>query len=150
MASTKIDIPVCKYCLENTQECKSVFITPCQCTNPVCSKCLKKKISLDNKIICEICKSKYNLPSDIDITQIISENIPINSLSRTDNRLYINRLIRYPYPLMDNGWPQYVAHEYFQENGAADDSDNKFMIYCITTIIIIFTLFIILMFVNLL
>ena len=53
------DTVVCKYCLENKFSCKETFITPCNCTNPVCIACFNKRKLVLNPRMCEICHVPY-------------------------------------------------------------------------------------------
>lgn len=65
--TTSYTIDNCRYCLENSNENTSTFLKPCNCTDPICVKCLKKWIESNKIIDCEICLEKFKIPAGIEI-----------------------------------------------------------------------------------
>ena len=55
---------ICKYCLQTIKELRgAALLSPCQCTNPVCQICLKKRLKTFSKkrnVCCEICRTPFD------------------------------------------------------------------------------------------
>lgn len=117
-------LPVCKYCLENSLECKSPFVKPCRCTDPVCLNCLRRQIELKRTIICEICKTTYVITADMNIIY-----------TPEPERMHVTELVDFRDPLMDNAWSQYVIDNY-----ASSDDDHNPKCTCLTGCIAVFIL----------
>jgi hypothetical protein len=64
----------CKYCLQNSIENTSQFITPCNCTNPVCINCLRIRVESDKKLKCELCLEDLQITPDMRISIDPPEN----------------------------------------------------------------------------
>lgn len=104
----------CRYCWESPKENSFVFLKPCKCTNPICSRCLKKRIELNKVIVCEICLQKFQIPTNMDI-RIPKQKTKI-SIPTVDP----------PYLLtlnQDITLPNYIRDE-------DSDSDNTIVQYC--------------------
>ena len=132
------DKPICKYCLENSAECKFKFVTPCKCTNPVCVGCLRRQVELKNSKTCEICKTMCDITSDMNINIRPNNGEELaQQLSRSEHRIYVAGLINYTDPFIDSAWPQYVAQNYLNGSNLSDESPNPYRNYFIIFIFII-------------
>lgn len=79
----------CRYCLENSDDNETIFLKPCNCTDPICTQCLKKWIECNKVVACEICLQKFQIPDDIDI-QIPSTDYLFETDSETEEELMNN------------------------------------------------------------
>lgn len=117
---------ICRYCLEPQSELKSELIFPCGCKTPICTECLTQHIQTNNKTICEICQSRFDIQSQV--TSILV--VPPDFETGIGNEIGTDIDISLGYDAPQDEHNESAIQESINDNLDTDPSDNSSVMPC--------------------